>query len=653
MIKTVKFWIGFITIGTIGAGITYYLKNNSDNSTQSTENSEDTPEQPDQNLILNSEKRTVGKFNDYDYHFEPGNAVEINFKREYGGQSQNEPGSYKNFGETKISGTMLIHSVKYEDNVIQVIAKIKINELNSPLFNFATSYEFGIMKTGNEKSESAAEEKYKNTVLFRLSPTGRLLKLYKNKDHLISDEGAYIASDIFESAVVALPESFDFKLMGKTKALLTDPKGTRYEMNFNVNNKGADEIEIQGLTEINADNIKKQSNESGITPYTKKNLDILWNKKTGIPNSVQSEVTQKIKSGDILIAGANSLIHANFKNSGKSPYQIEDLKQYTVKFDLEAIRKTRERRNEKKDSMAPNFADAMNAVENISKYSEAERGKLFNDLTDLLKKNPDLVDNYGKMALNLDPGSFEQSMIVGAMGALGTPEAQKQMIDIFNSEKAEKSIKEKILTELAIPPQPLTSETKSFLRSIYKNSDEDLSKEAGYALGSSLSKAQDKIIITEFKEELKNAKTSSEKSYILEVMGNNRNSDFINEITTAAKSSDPEVRATAAESLRFTKEPSGRDALFSAVSDSNPTVRQNAYRSLAYQEYDNRTFNALSKCVYSEPEANVRATCYEVLLSRLNHEETINLLRNRANNEPSEQLKMKVTEALKTTENKN
>lgn len=648
MLSTAKFWIGLIIIGTIGGGITYYLKNNAENTSQSVENSTEEPEQPDQNLLLKSEKRTTGKFEDFDYHFEPGTTFEFDFKREYGGQSQNEPGSYKNFGETKIVGSMLIHSIKYENNVVFIIAKLKIKELNSPLFNFATSYEFGIMKTGNEKTETAAQEKFKNTVMFRIAPTGRLLKVFKNKDYQISDEAAYIASDVFESAVVALPESFNFKTSGKTKGTLSDSKGTRYDMNFNVNTKGSDVIQIQGLTEINARDTKSTGNDSGILPYTKKSLEVMWSKKTGIPNSVHVEVEQKIKSGETLIAGGNSLIQADFKSAGKNPYTIEDLNQYVVKFDLEAIRKNRERKNEKKDSMAPNFATAIKAVEKISEYSEADRGKLFNDLTDLLKKNPELIDNYGAMARQFASGSFEQSMVVGAMGALGTPEAQKQMIDIFNSENAEKSIKEKVLTEFAIPPQPLTGETKSFLKNIYKNSnDDELSKEAGYALGSSLSKAQDKIIVLEFKEELKNAKTTEDKSYILEVMGNNRNSDFINEITNASKSSDPAIRATAADSLRFTKESSGRDALFNATTDSNPTVRQNAYGALAYQEYDNRTFTALSKCVNSDSDTNVRASCYEVLLSRLNHEDTVNLLRNRANNEPSEQLKMKITEALK------
>jgi HEAT repeat protein len=248
---------------------------------------------------------------------------------------------------------------------------------------------------------------------------------------------------------------------------------------------------------------------------------------------------------------------------------------------------------------------------------------------------------------NATPGSREVSMVTGALGYVGTPEAQSALLEIYQRSEATQDEKEKVLTELTLSPQAVTDETKSFLKEVFQNAkDEDLSKQAGFALGSSLSKVEDKQLVTDLQQKFQNAQSTQDKVFLLQVMGNDEKNDFRQQIANSTSSKDPAIRAAAADALRMATDNNGRNLLFEQTTDKNEGVRAVAYKALQYQPYDSKTFTALTSCATSETDVSTRAVCLDVLCSHLNDEQTVSFLKQRENAEQEPSLKMKIQNAL-------
>jgi len=641
-----KYWLAFGGLSSAGLGIAYYLHEKG--------KVEETPviaseKNADSNLgsqILKTEIRESGKFNTYDYHFIPGKAYQVTFKREIKGEAQNEPGKMKSFGESSASGRMIIHSIQYQNNKVSIVAQYFLDTLSSPLFNFAIAHEFGLMK----KDENTANKpKLKNSILFEISPSGRILRTLKSSTMSISNEAIFISSDILRAALFTFPSEMPAVNSENKIKKLYDEKNTAYDMSFKISKSNPPEILIQGVSEIAPPKPKPGAQDIGFYARTTRNLDVKWNSNLGLPNSLNSDASQEVKIQNQVIASGATTMNSTWVPAGDSKFAKEDLALFDVVVDLDQIRRQYETKRDQKSDKLSTWSKAQDALSKLGTMTEQQQNEAFNGICGLLKDHPEMMPQFLYQAKNAAQGSTEMNMLLGAMGSVGNADAQKAMLEVYRDADATQDTKEKIMAELALAPDALTAETKDFLKETYhSDKNQDLASQAGYALGASLNNEPDKKLVQELKKDYQDASSTEKKVYMLEVMGNDKTENFKSEITTAAGSSNSSVRTAAADALRFSTEDQTRSQLFRLTSDSNPEVKISAYHAMTYQPYDDKTFTALSGCVNSDSSSNVRAACYEVLLNHLNDPNTVSLLKSRSGSEPDEGLKMKLMRAFES-----
>jgi HEAT repeat protein len=642
----IKFWFGVIALTGISFGFYHYLQNE---TKLATDDSIETASQSDTNnaSIMAHEERSNGKFNEFDFHITPGKSYAIEFNRSLKGEALGENNNTKSFGDSEFTGTMTIHSVKFNNSKINAVIQLQMKKLVSPLFDFSIAYEFGTLSTGNTPiAEITTNNKFKNTLLFELTPTGRVLRIFNNSVKPLSQDAIFIVHDIVTSSLFPMPEEKNLKGSNKFKQRVADEKNNKYDMDFIVSGKSTDEWTIDAKNEVVGSN-SDSNNRMGLDGSSLRTIEIKWNTKSGLPKTYTAKTEQKINAGDAKIAGVQSVIETKWQNSTDSLFNQDDLKNFPTQINLDQIKATR-RQNKEKDSKPKTWSETEKKIAQYENMDEKQKETFFNDTADQLKKNPALLSRYQNEIKNLRPGSESNSVLVGSIGALGTSEAQAAMVEIYQRGTTSDAIKEKILIELATSPQALTNETKGFLKDLYHNSkDEDTSHQAGFALGASLSKSPDAGIVKEFQTKFENSSNKDEKVFLLSAMGNSKTDDFKRQIDKATDSKDPEIRAAAADALRFSKDENSRSQLISLTKDESPNTKISAYRALLYQPYDDRTFNALTACANSESNISVRATCTDILLSKLNDEKTFSFISRRATIEPNEPLRMKIQEAIK------
>ncbi len=644
---SLKYFLAIGGLSTAGLGIAYYLYEKGKVEPTPIVASEKNADQFQGSPIQKSEIRIDGKYNTYDYHFNPGKAYQVTFKREIRGEAQSEPDKMKSFGESTASGRMMINTIRYENNKVSIAVQYFLDSLSSPLFNFAIAHEFGLMKKSSESSDEANKPRMKNTLLFEVSPSGRILRTLRSSTTSFSNEAAFIASDILRAALFVFPSDMPQANGLKVTRKLVDEKNTSYNMDFTLTSFGSSETMIKGLTEIIPPKQKSGAPDIGFYATTTRNLEVKWNQNLGLPNLLASNAQQEVKIQNKVIASGNTMINSTWTSAGESKFTKDDLALFDIASDLDQIRKQYEIKNDQKSEKINNWNKAQESLSKLSSMNEQEQNEAFNEISALLKKRPELMPQYLYEAKNAPQGSTQLNMLLGAMGSVGNADAQKAMLEVFRESDATQDTKEKIMAEITLSPEPLTNETKEFLNETYRKSDnQDLSNQAGFALGASLNNENDKQLVQDLKKDYQQAENTEKKVYMLQVMGNDKKEDFKSELVSAAGSSNIKIRAAAADALRFANDDQTRTQLFSLTGDSNPEVKISAYHAMTYQPYDTKTFSALSNCVNSDPNSNVRAACYEVLCNHLSDPNTVSLLKSRSGSEPDEGLKMKILRAL-------
>lgn len=618
--------------------------------------------------IDKSEERPSGKFNAWDYHFKPGKAFEVQFKREISGEAQKQKGVTAQFAESKINGAVTFHGVKYENSTVSVVAHFDLKTLQSPLVDFSIAYEFGVLKgPGADKAKAAQPgepgpgavqatlaAKFKNSILLELTPAGRIRRILRTSPGM-SEEGASLMSEAVTAMLYRWPEESPPKSGGKVTRDERDETGKKFKMDYEYTNSGSDEVIVKGIAVLEPPKKQEDMLEQMVFEATsRKELACTWDKGAGVPKSLNWSVSQEVKAGKEKLVSASATVASTWKDAGDSIFSVEDLAKFNQVVDLDAIKRKRQAnanaralKKGKEVAMDWNSARAgLSGVEGGGMTDEV-RDQFFNNFAEVLKDNPALLEEYKNEALRYPAGARQVNMILGAMGYVGDEDAQKAMIDLYKRPGATPNEKEKVLIEMALSPQALTPDTKEFLQEVYKGDDAERSQQAGYALGASITKDQDPELVKQFKSEYSGAGDMDKKVYLLQVMGNDKGKDFRAEVSSAASSSDPQIRAAGIDGLRFAKDEDGRNQLFRSIaSEQEPGVKQVAYRALQYQPYDTRTRDQLSSCVTSEKDDSTRSVCYDVLLAHMQDAGTRDIIARNVDRETSEPIKFKLKNAL-------
>ncbi|MBI2607047.1 MAG: hypothetical protein HYW49_13315 [Deltaproteobacteria bacterium] len=670
---TIKLWASIVGLVAVCGGVYKYLRNKTVAEAPAARTIASTvgTTKP----IDKSEERPSGKFNAWDYHFKPGKAFEAEFKREISGEAQKQKGVTAQFAESKIDGKVTFHGVKYESSTVSVVAHFDLKTLQSPLVDFSIAYEFGVLKgPGADKAKAAAPvpaapakpgepatataalpAKFKNSILLELTPSGRIRRILRTTPGM-SDEGASLMSEAVTAMLYRWPEESPPKNGGKVTRDERDETGKKFKMDYEYTNSGSDEVMIKGIAVLEPPKKQEGMLEQMVFEATsRKELVCAWDKKAGVPKSLNWSVSQEVKAGKEKLVSASATVASTWKDAGDSIFSVEDLAKFNQVVDLDAIKRkrqananTRAQKKGKDVAMDWNSARAgLGGVEGSGMTDEA-RDQFFNNFAEVLKDNPALLEEYKNEAIRYPAGARQVNMILGAMGYVGDEDAQKAMIDLYKRPGATPNEKEKVLIEMALSPQALTPDTKEFLQEVYKGDDAERSQQAGYALGASITKDPDPALVDQFKREIASAGGDTDKKvYLLQVMGNNKGTQFQAEVNSAYSSSDPQIRAAAIDALRWRKDEEGRNMLFAAIArETEPGVKTVAYRALQYQPYDTRTRDELSGCANREKDDSIRSVCYDVLLAHMQDAGTRDIIARNADRETSEPIKFKLRNAL-------
>jgi hypothetical protein len=594
--------------------------------------------------LRSDEKRGEGEFRVLDYHLHPGSAWRVEFSKT---MKLNSPDQKKSpaLGITKMGGDVTIHSVKYEKSTLSIIANISLKTLESSFIPKQLLQDF---------SKPKNQTRFGRVILFEIAPNGRILKA-KYPELALSEAAVAISYDILTSILFTWPVGEIPPAGGKVSLLDPDAVGEKFPMDLDITSK-EDSFQIVGISKVDTSKsaVAAQGNSTGLTALSEKTVECNWNKTLGLPNHLSWKGKQELRDTKTVIAGAETSTQSAWKSSGKSEFTPYDLIVFTKTFDIDQVRNRTNAlalsKSKNPDDTRKTWGRIQNDLPDVSSRnkSESELAKVFDGMAEALKNDPRLLPKYMNEVTHYAPGSRQVSMLIGAMGYLGTPEAQEAMVDIYSRPKATQGEREKILMQMTLLSKPITPATKDFLKGVYTGKDTDLAKQAGFALGSSISNLPDPDLVRDFKDEFRNSADGDKKAYILQVMGNNRGDQFHAEAIQSIRDSTPTVRAMAMESLRFSVEPGSRKQLFDAIAaEKAPSVKTIGYRTLQYQPYDSLTKETLYGCVGSETLESIRKACYDVLLSHLTDTETRNRLAARVQTESSPALKRRLEDALK------
>jgi len=302
-----------------------------------------------------------------------------------------------------------------------------------------------------------------------------------------------------------------------------------------------------------------------------------------------------------------------------------------------------------------NLAEAEKGFElirkNLSKVPQEQKvsegaNAVFQGMATALLKNPRMLPYYVKEAMGLPKDSMLRDMYLGAIGGLGTPDAQKALIEFYQD--ASESEKERVLIKFTILSVPHSLESKGFLRGLFRErAKSDLGKMAGLSLGHSLYLERDSALEKELKALVSAAKAQEDQVYALQVIGNAKAEYFLPEIKRALSSDSEEVRIAAAEAYRNSKNPSVRNLIYEVIrNEKSARVREAAYESMKYGSFDSKDFELVQGCIQNDAASNVKSVCYDILLIRINQPLVLEFLKQRLEKESDEGIKERLNSAL-------
>lgn len=263
-----------------------------------------------------------------------------------------------------------------------------------------------------------------------------------------------------------------------------------------------------------------------------------------------------------------------------------------------------------------NWADTYAQLDLKTALTGNERLQWFHEVTKSLKANPSKIGEFIAWARSNLQNGKTANFAVGVLATLGTPEAQKELVGIYNQSASHPELKplcHVILNAFATASVVSTPETKEFLSSqMRSNGNSDLAINAAFAMGATLQKEPSPVYEQQLSETAAQAKTMNEKLAYIDAMGNSGSSQFLPQISENMSSADSAVKEKSIFALRYMSDERATTLLQGAMNDPALSVKITAVKAISYQRDITPFRNSLAQCAQSS-EVRLKEICTQTL----------------------------------------
>jgi HEAT repeat protein len=218
-----------------------------------------------------------------------------------------------------------------------------------------------------------------------------------------------------------------------------------------------------------------------------------------------------------------------------------------------------------------------------------ERSRIFWELVNALRRNPELLGPLERMLAQASPDSEAVRMALTALVVVGTPEAQMVTLELLSERADDDAFLSLLVPTMGFFKQP-TEALENGLRTLAASDAEHPQTMARLALGAIADNMKDsqpgrtQRIVDEFASKLADASADAKKE-TLTVLGNIGAPATVVAVTPYLNAEDPQVRGKALEALRLVHNAEANGLLLEAVSrDADAGVRGSAAWALSYQQ---------------------------------------------------------------------
>ncbi|MBQ46582.1 MAG: hypothetical protein CMP10_03670 [Zetaproteobacteria bacterium] len=250
-----------------------------------------------------------------------------------------------------------------------------------------------------------------------------------------------------------------------------------------------------------------------------------------------------------------------------------------------------------------------------------KKTRLYGRLIDILKQNPDFIDNIYEVVIGLDPAApgfrDQVAIYLGTLGQLSDPASESVLKDLL-SESLDRSIQFQALAAIGDLPDPTQLSSIGLIQFHDRVNDVELKNIAMLSLGSISHKSRIKNLEVRNQvtaKVLALAKADPDNSHkLLGVMGNTGSDEFLPYIESGLQSADSTMRLKAIYQLRRMTSRAGLDALSQAIqSEKSQEVRMEGLKAFYTHEPGPATFAAAQDIVAHSPTDAFKLKSLELL----------------------------------------
>jgi hypothetical protein len=585
----------------------------------------------------------------YHYNFKSNTRTPIHFKWS---QDIDVFGAEKK--SSLITGLMELYPVGMVGQDVLVIIKVTFDKIASDFISPSMAHELGKLKIGDHQisatTSSSTAEKYENdfkkaSLAVKIESNGKIKEiLFFEKAQ--SNELRSLFGQLVVDAIPLAPSS-DKLTWSEEMSVRGGPK---FLMSFNKSTPKQDQLKLSGVYEKVIESNGSPMSESG----QGKKIDCLWSLGLGLPLSSSDTYwfTSGGKTARSGFANFSSLVETKWGQSN-----VVDAIPNEVISSLSTTWDPKFAETRKNPLLA---AKELSVIRQKLKQFEQHSGdwrqreQLLPKVSQLLLDHPDLTEMFGDWLRSYPPGTVPRSILIGALGYVGTPEAQKQLWTLFKDARpGTVEEKKKALVHFTVGHWQVTEESRKILADLYESKSEDktLVGIARSTLGAILKRTRDAELEAIVSRDLGSALKSNHKEQIVEVLGvvgNSGNPVFVPELEKIKASNDSEIRVALAQTTRFYQDQNVASIRRALMKDTNPEVRKSAYWAETFQDPSFKNVEKYEICASQDPDPEVRRTCYQTIITRsFDREKLRPFLLSRLKHETSDSNRIMIEETLK------
>lgn len=265
--------------------------------------------------------------------------------------------------------------------------------------------------------------------------------------------------------------------------------------------------------------------------------------------------------------------------------------------------------------------------ETFTSEKAGDRQRVLDRLTTLLDVEPSAAAQAAA-AIRSGMKREQAEALMSAMASSESPAAQNELVHLAEDASLEAGFRDDAIVHLGLheAPSELTLNTLSTLAS--DEPDEGLRQRATLALGGAVRMASDDEpntpiadeAVTDLVEQSRSAASPDARRVAISALGNAGSGGAIEAVETALASDDPNMRSSAAFSLRFIAGQHAEELLANVLlADPEPVVRMSAASALGYRPMTPLLAKGVLMAVQQEPAPEVRS----VLLTAMSKGETV------------------------------